>query len=176
MNTLTKAILLTGALALAACSNKNDFTGDDVVDLNNPAAGAGANGGFGAGGASDPRSVAFFQQNVGDRVLFPVDQATLTPEARSILNAQAQWLLTNSDYIATIEGHADEQGTREYNLALGARRANSVRDHLVGQGVPATRLKVVSFGKERPIEICSVEACYAKNRRAVTVLAGGLSS
>jgi len=179
MKTMTKAILLLGAMALAACSNKNDFTGDDVVDLNQGAGGAGAGAGAGlgagAGGPSDPRSVAFFQQSVGDRVLFLVDQATLTDAGRSVLSAQASWLAQNPDYNATIEGHADEQGTREYNLALGARRANTARDYLVGQGVAASRLKVVSFGKERPIEICSDEACYSKNRRAVTVLAGGLS-
>lgn len=170
MKTVTKTILLVGALALAACSTKNDFTGDDVVDLNNP---AGANAG--AGGPSDPTSVAFFQQSVGDRVLFEVDQSSLTPAGRATLDAQSRWLMQNSDYNATIEGHADEQGTREYNLALGARRANTARDYLVSQGVSAARLKVVSYGKERPIEICSVETCYAKNRRAVTVLAGGLT-
>lgn len=172
MNILAKAILLTSALALAACSNKSDFEGDDFVDLNAPVGGA---GGIGDGGPSDPRSVAFFQQSVGDRVLFLVDQATLTDAARGILSAQANWLATNPDYSATIEGHADEQGTREYNLALGARRANTVRDYLIGQGVAASRLKVVSFGKERPIEICSDEGCYSKNRRSVTVLAGGIS-
>ncbi|MEM9579905.1 MAG: peptidoglycan-associated lipoprotein Pal [Pseudomonadota bacterium] len=171
MNTWTKAVLLTGMMALAACSNKNDFTGDDVVDLNQ----AGNNGGFGAGGPQDPKSVAFFQQTVGDRVLFEVDQSSLTGQARLILDGQARWLTENPDYNATIEGHADEQGTREYNLALGERRANTVRDYLLGKGISAARLKVVSFGKERPIEICSVETCYAKNRRAVTVLAGGLS-
>ena len=74
------------------------------------------------------------------------------------------------------EGHADEQGTREYNLALGARRANAAKEYLISRGVAASRLRVISYGKERPIEICSNEACYAKNRRAVTVLAGGLTS
>ena len=90
-------------------------------------------------------------------------------------NTQATWLTTNSDYIAVIEGHADEQGTREYNLALGARRANAVREYLISRGVAGNRLKVVSYGKERPIEICSVESCYTKNRRAVTVLSSGLT-
>ena len=175
MKMITKALLLTGVLALAACSNKNDFASDDVVDLN---AGANAGAGFGAdaGGASDPRSVAFFQQNVGDRVLFDVDQSSLTGQGRIILDGQTRWLTENSDYTAIIEGHADEQGTREYNVALGERRANTVRDYLVSKGVPSSRLRVVSYGKERPIEICSAEDCYAKNRRAVTVLAAGLSS
>ncbi|MEN8936034.1 MAG: OmpA family protein, partial [Planktotalea arctica] len=96
-------------------------------------------------------------------------------QGRIILDGQTRWLTENSDYTAIIEGHADEQGTREYNVALGERRANTVRDYLVSKGVPSSRLRVVSYGKERPIEICSAEDCYAKNRRAVTVLAAGLS-
>ncbi len=87
-----------------------------------------------------------------------------------VLDGQAQWLMTNSDYLAIIEGHADEQGTREYNLALGARRANAVREYLISRGVPASRLQTISYGKERPIAVCSDEACYSQNRRAVTVI------
>ena len=102
--------------------------------------------------------------------MFAVDTSTITPEGKVILDGQAQWLLTNADYRAVIEGHADEQGTREYNLALGFRRANAVREYLVSRGVPTNRLEVTSFGKERPIEICTNESCYAQNRRAVTVL------
>jgi len=169
MKMITKAVLLMSVLALAACSNKSDFVGDDVVDLN-----AGAGSGF-DDGANDPTSVAFFQQSVGDRVFFEVDTSALTGQGRLVLDGQTRWLTTNSDYTAIIEGHADEQGTREYNVALGERRANTVRDYLVSKGVPSSRLRVVSFGKERPIEICSQEGCYAKNRRAVTVLAAGLS-
>jgi peptidoglycan-associated lipoprotein len=108
--------------------------------------------------------------------LFEVDQSNLTAIGRATLDGQAQWLMTNSDYQAVIEGHADEQGTREYNLALGARRANAAQEYLISKGVPPGRLRVISYGKERPIEICSEESCYAKNRRAVTVLAGGLTS
>ncbi|MDA7965904.1 peptidoglycan-associated lipoprotein Pal [Ruegeria sp.] len=164
MNLLSK-IAAVGALALiAACTN------------NDPSAlgggGAGANGALVPGSPSDPRSPAYFQQTVGDRVLFAVDQSTLTPQAQTILQGQADWLLANPDYVATIEGHADEQGTREYNLALGARRANAAREFLISRGVAGNRLQVVSYGKERPIEICSTEDCYAKNRRAVTVLTG----
>jgi peptidoglycan-associated lipoprotein len=102
-----------------------------------------------------------------------VDQSTLTPEAMSILEGQARWLLDNSQYMAVIEGHADEQGTREYNLALGARRANAVREYLVSRGVPVARLQTVSYGKERPLAICSDETCYSQNRRAVTVISLG---
>ena len=177
MKMITKAVLLTSVLALAACSNKSDFEGDDFVDLN-AGNNAGLNNGAGfegTGGANDPTSVAFFQQSVGDRVLFEVDQSTLSGQGRLILDGQTRWLTENSDYTAIIEGHADEQGTREYNVALGERRANSVRDYLISKGISSSRLRVVSYGKERPIEICSAEGCYAKNRRAVTVLAAGLS-
>ena len=167
MKMMTKATLLLLVLATAACTNPNRF-------------GAGGAGGAGAGcfdattgmagSPSDPRSPAFFNQTIGDRVLFAVDQSTISPEGRTILDGQAQWLLTNADYRAVIEGHADEQGTREYNLALGFRRANAVREYLVSRGVPSARLEVTSYGKERPIEVCSNEACYSQNRRAVTVL------
>jgi peptidoglycan-associated lipoprotein len=166
--------LLVAAVALSACTNPNRFGGDDT-NPSNPIGGAPLNGVV-PGSANDPSSTAYFNQTVGDRVLFEVDQATLTAGGRATLDGQATWLSTNADYQAVIEGHADEQGTRQYNLALGARRANSAREYLLSKGVPAERLRVVSYGKERPIEICSNEACYAKNRRAVTVLAGGQTS
>jgi peptidoglycan-associated lipoprotein len=110
---------------------------------------------------------------VGDRVLFAVDQSTLSDTARATLAGQAQWLNTNADYAIIIEGHADEQGTREYNLALGARRASAVQDFLISQGVSAARMRTVSYGKERPVEVCSDESCFSRNRRAVTVLSVG---
>ncbi|MWD27701.1 peptidoglycan-associated lipoprotein Pal [Aquicoccus sp. SCR17] len=176
MRLLSRAVLLTGLMALAACTNPDRFAGG--AGGMNGGAGAGAGMGAGAAGTvSDPTSPVYFQQAIGDRVLFSVDQSSLTPEAQTTLRGQAEWLMTNADYTAVIEGHADEQGTREYNLALGARRANAVREFLVAQGVAPNRLRTVSYGKERPIEICSEEACYAKNRRAVTVIAaGGLTS
>lgn len=165
-----RALLFSGlVLVTAACTNAIGY-GDDSA----ASGGAGA-GGVVPGSVSDPTSVAYFSQTVGDRVLFEVDQATLTTVGRSTLDGQAQWLQTNSDFTAIIEGHADEQGTREYNLALGARRANAAREYLISRGVPGERLRVVSYGKERPIEICSEESCYEKNRRAVTVLASGLT-
>ncbi|OAN74049.1 peptidoglycan-associated lipoprotein [Sulfitobacter sp. EhC04] len=171
MNRFLTSGILIAALAMGACTNPDRFGADG--------AGAGANAGATGvvpGSANDPTSTAYFQQSIGDRVLFEVDQSNLTAIGRATLDGQAQWLMTNSDYQAVIEGHADEQGTREYNLALGARRANAAQEYLISKGVPAGRLRVVSYGKERPIEICSEEACYAKNRRAVTVLAGGLTS
>jgi peptidoglycan-associated lipoprotein len=165
MKTTTKALLIIAALATAACTNAGRF-GDD------PAATRGAGGPdtYVQGSVDDPASPAYFTARVGDRVLFAVDQSSLSPEARVVLDGQANWLMTNPDYLAIIEGHADEQGTREYNLALGARRANAVMEYLVAKGIPQNRLRFVSYGKERPIEICSEEACYVKNRRAVTVI------
>jgi len=166
--------ILVAAVALSACTNPNRFAGDDA--LSNPQPTGTPLNNIVPGSASDPTSTAYFNQTVGDRVLFEVDQSTLTASGRATLDGQAGWLMTNADYQAVIEGHADEQGTREYNLALGARRANAAREYLLSKGVPSARLRVVSYGKERPIEICSNEACYAKNRRAVTVLAGGQTS
>jgi peptidoglycan-associated lipoprotein len=122
------------------------------------------------GDVSNPTSPAYFQEAIGDRVLFAIDQSSLDPEAMDLLNSQATWLMTNGDYEIIVEGHADEQGTRDYNVALGARRANSVKEYLNSLGVAATRIQTVSYGKERPIEICSKESCYSVNRRAVTVL------
>ncbi|WP_439156494.1 peptidoglycan-associated lipoprotein Pal [Yoonia sp.] len=166
MKMMTKVTVMVLALATTACTNPDRFGGGAGADAN-----GGANAGAGAlGSASDPSSPMFFNQTIGDRVLFAVDTSTITPEGKTILVGQVQWLLTNADYRAIIEGHADEQGTREYNLALGFRRANAVREYLVSRGVPAGRLEVTSYGKERPIEVCSQESCYAKNRRAVTVL------
>ncbi len=180
---VTKSLLLVAALGLSACNNPNRYGaggGPGGLGGAGGAGGTGANGGYvdstGLGDPSNPRSIAYFNQAVGDRVLFPVDQSSLTDQARGVLSQQAQWLQTNSDYAVIIEGHADEQGTREYNLALGARRAASVQNYLIAQGVPANRMRTISYGKERPIEICSEEACYAKNRRAVTVLSAGLGS
>lgn len=169
MKHLTKAVLMIAVLGTAACTNPDRFGNSG---------GAGAGGaGAGANDASDPNSVAYFQQTVGDRVLFEVDQSTLNDAARVTLSGQAGWLNANPEYSALIEGHADEQGTREYNLALGARRANAVQEYMSSQGITSSRMRVVSFGKERPIEICSEETCYTQNRRAVTVVsAGGLGS
>ena len=122
------------------------------------------------GDVSYPGSIAFFKNNVGDRVLFSIDQSDIDQSGKDILLAQVDWLQANSDYKIIIEGHADERGTREYNLALGARRANSAREFLVSRGIESSRIQTVSFGKERPVELCSNENCYSKNRRAVSVV------
>lgn len=117
-----------------------------------------------------PGSVADFRQNVGDRVFFDTDQSTIREDGRQTLNRQAEWLKKYGNYQITVEGHCDERGTREYNLALGERRANAARQYLVAQGIPAARVKTISFGKERPDPVGSDEAAWARNRRAVSAL------
>jgi peptidoglycan-associated lipoprotein len=170
-------LALCAALALAACNNPDRFGQGGAGDgLAGGGFGAGSVDTSGLGDPNDPRSLAYFQQRLGDRVFFAVDQHTLSPEARQTLAGQAQWLTANASYAIIVEGHADEQGTREYNLALGARRATAAKDFLVSQGVPSSRLRTVSYGKERPVEVCSTEACYSRNRRAVTVLSVGAGS
>lgn len=173
MSYVTKAMLLIAVLGLAACNNPDRF---GAGGAGGAGAGAGGIDSTGLGGPNDPTSVAYFQQTLGDRVFFAVDQSTLSDEARATLTGQAQWLQTNSDYALIVEGHADEQGTRQYNLALGARRASAAQNFLVSQGVAASRIRTVSYGKERPVEVCSTEDCYSRNRRAVTVLSMGAGS
>jgi peptidoglycan-associated lipoprotein len=158
---------LSLALSIAACSSNPD-------DL---AGAGGANGGrFGAGGASTPGSAQDFVVNVGDRVFFESDSSDLTPTATSTLDRQAQWLQRYPRYTFLIEGHADERGTREYNFALGARRAQTVRDYMASRGLGGSRMRTVSYGKERPVAVCNDISCWSQNRRAVTVLDTGASS
>jgi peptidoglycan-associated lipoprotein len=146
------AVMVAAGLALGACaSNLNQH-------------------GAGMASTASPGSQQDFVVNVGDRVFFVVDSSELTPQARSTLDKQAQWLQTYNRYSFTIEGHADERGTREYNLALGARRAQIVRDYLAARGVDANRMRTISYGKERPVAVCNEESCHSQNRRAVTVL------
>lgn len=169
MRLVTTGLLVLTLMLATACSKNGDglFGGGGSDD------GSGLNGG--AGGAIDERSISFFNQNVGDTVLFPVDQSTLTPDALAILNGQAGWLNQNPEIQILIEGHADEQGTREYNIALGGRRAEAVRAYLISQGVLDARIRIRSYGKQRPLAVCSTEECWSKNRRAVTVVTGGIS-
>jgi peptidoglycan-associated lipoprotein len=153
------AILATG-LALGACANTQTATD-----------GAGGSG-FGAGGAATPGSAQDFVVNVGDRVFFETDSTDLTATATTTLDKQAQWLARYPRYTFTVEGHADERGTREYNFSLGARRAQTVRDYLASRGVAANRMRTVSYGKERPVAVCNDISCWSQNRRAVTLLDG----
>jgi peptidoglycan-associated lipoprotein len=117
-----------------------------------------------------PGSVADFRQNVGDRVYFDTDQSVIREDGRATLARQAEWLKKYTNYAITIEGHCDERGTREYNLALGERRATAVRQYLVAQGIPAQRVSTISYGKERPEVVGSDEGAWARNRRGVTAL------
>src|ERR1700719_782356 len=146
------AALLASAMMVAACaSNPND--------PNNS-----------GGSAATPGSAQDFVVNVGDRVFFETDSTELTPQARATLDKQAQWLAQYNRYAFTIEGHADERGTREYNIALGAKRAQNVREYLASRGIDASRMRTISYGKERPVAVCDDISCWSQNRRAVTVL------
>ena len=154
-NPLIVALFLT--LAIAGCANKK--TPNTAADL-------------GLGGASTPGSSQDFTVNIGDRIFFDTDSSVIRADAQGILARQAQWLNKYGQYRIVVEGHADERGTREYNLALGARRAAATRDFLIGQGVSSQRLKTISYGKERPVAVCDDISCWSQNRRAVTTLNG----
>ena len=117
-----------------------------------------------------PGSVQDFRQNVGDRVFFDTDQSGIRDDGRATLSRQAEWLKKYTNYQITIAGHCDERGTREYNLALGERRANAAKQYLVAQGIPAQRIQTISYGKERPDPVGSDEGAWARNRNAVTEL------
>ncbi|MGE0500900.1 MAG: peptidoglycan-associated lipoprotein Pal [Rhizobiaceae bacterium] len=123
-------------------------------------------------GAATPGSAQDFTVNVGDRIFFDTDSSVIRADAQQTLAKQAQWLGQYGNYAVTVEGHADERGTREYNLALGARRAAATRDFLVARGVPGNRIRTISYGKERPVAVCDDISCWSQNRRAVTVLNG----
>jgi peptidoglycan-associated lipoprotein len=145
--------LLVGTLAMGACSRNG---------LDNPAS---ANA-----SAAVPGSQQDFVVNVGDRVFFESDSSELSSQAVATLEKQSEWLRTYPQYAFLIEGHADERGTREYNIALGARRAQAVRDFLASRGIPVQRMRTISYGKERPVAVCNDISCWSQNRRAVTVL------
>jgi len=147
------AAALIAALAVSACANKQ--AEDSMASVP---------------GAAVPGSAQDFVVNVGDRVFFETDSTELTPTARATLDKQAQWLKQYNRYAFTVEGHADERGTREYNIALGARRAQTVREYFTARGIQATRMKTVSYGKERPVAVCDNISCWSQNRRAVIVL------
>ncbi|HLG49449.1 MAG TPA: peptidoglycan-associated lipoprotein Pal [Reyranella sp.] len=123
-----------------------------------------------AGTSATPGSIADFKQNVGDRVFFDTDLSNIREDGRGTLAKQAEWLKKYTNYPITIEGKCDERGTREYNLALGERRANAVRQYLVAQGIPASRIKTISYGKERPEVVGSDEGAWARNRVGITTL------
>lgn len=153
---LRAAAMLLFVVVIAACSR----SATDNVGLT----------GVGNTGAGAPGSQQEFIVTVGDRIFFETDSSSLTSEAMATLDKQAQWLNQYANYRIMIEGHADERGTREYNIALGARRASVAVNYLVSRGVNAQRITSQSFGKERPVAICNDISCWSQNRRAVTVV------
>ena len=153
--------LIAGLLLLAACSQNPSNTG------------AGAN--TGAGNATTQSQVApgskeDFIQNVGDRVFFDFDKSVVKPEGQQTLQRQAEWLKRYPNVTVTVEGHCDDRGTREYNLALGERRATAVQRALIALGVQGNRIRTISYGKERPAVLGDNDAAWAQNRRGVTVI------
>ncbi len=155
---LRTGLIACAVLFLAACANKE--MQPDSAQL----------GPGGAGGPITPGTQRDFATNVGDIVYFSTDSSDLTPEAQQTLQKQAQWLRQYPQFTITIEGHADERGTREYNIALGARRATTVRNFMARNGINASRMRTISYGKERPVAVCDDISCWSQNRRAQTVL------
>ncbi len=145
------AAVVMATLAIAGCAKNADQNGAMA-------------------GAAAPGSQQDFVVNVGDRVFFQTNSSELTDQSRATLDKQAQWLANYNRYSFTVEGHADERGTREYNIALGARRAETVREYLISRGIPAQRMRTISYGKERPVALCNDISCWSQNRRVVTVL------
>jgi peptidoglycan-associated lipoprotein len=184
MTTMTNLMKLTAVglvmASMAACTPKRQPVGavpDQPTGATNPVYPGSGTGNIGGSntGAARPGSEQDFVVNVGDRVYFDLDSYQVSSEAFPRLDAQAQWLLRYPQITVRIEGNADERGTREYNLALGARRAESVRNYLVQRGVPAGRIDTISFGKERPIAQGSSEESWARNRNGHTaIVAGGM--
>lgn len=170
MNPWMKPLSAACLLALGACAQPAPPAQQVVDPYASSGAGALYQGDLAGGTLGAEASAQYFSTQVGDTVLFAAEQTTLTPDARAALTRQAEWLNRHTNFSAVLQGHAEETGTREYNLALGARRAGAVQEYLIAQGVAADRVRTLSFGKERPAETCSDEACYAKNRRVVTVV------
>ena len=150
---------LAAMLAITGCSRKQKLP-DNANQL-------------GLANNAQPGTTQDFTVNVGDRVFFTTDSSTLTPEARAILDKQSVWLNKYGTYSITIEGHADERGTREYNIALSARRSAATRQFLISQGIEPSRMSTIAYGKERPVALCDAESCWSQNRRAVTLVTGG---
>ncbi len=158
-----KLLCLTAALVLvSAC---------DTLGTSEGEGGAGGGAGGAAAGAARPGTQEDMVVNVGDRVFFSFDQSDLSAEAQATLDRQATWLKKYSNTKVTVEGHCDERGTREYNLALGERRATAVKNYLAAAGISTARISTISYGKERPAVVGSNEAAWAQNRRSVTVVA-----
>jgi peptidoglycan-associated lipoprotein len=160
MNLRSLGLLAAAVLLLAACKQNVDTS----ANTQGQTTATPSSSGVVAGSRED------FIQNVGDRVFFDFDKSVIKPEGQQTLARQAKWLMQYGSVTVTVEGHCDERGTREYNLALGNRRATAVKSALVALGIPASRIQTISYGKERPAVVGSNEAAWAQNRRGVTVI------
>lgn len=164
-----KIVSLIAAVALiSACS-------DDTKTGTGTGTGSGGGNTTTTENTIAPGSAQDFVVNVGDRVFFDYDSAALTSDGTAVLDRQATWLATYGSVTLNVEGHCDERGTREYNLALGEKRAKAVRDYLVSKGVAPSRLQTISYGKDNPTCTESDESCYSQNRRGVSAITGGAS-
>lgn len=155
--------VVAAVVLLAACA-------ETPTDTGNTGSGGGAGGGGMSSSAVRPGSQEDLVANVGDRVFFDTDRSTIRPDGRATLDKQSAWLKQNPSTTITVEGHADERGTREYNLALGNRRATAVKNYLVATGINANRITTISYGKERPAVVGSNEQAWSQNRRGVSVV------
>ena len=153
----TIALALSAGLAIAGCAKAPDA------------------GDFSANAGAVPGSPQDFAQNVGDRVFFESDSSDLTPKAQATLDRQVAWLRRYDRGPFTVEGNADERGTREYNFALGARRAEATKEYLIARGISSSRVRTISYGKERPVAVCNDISCWSQNRRAETHVGGDQS-
>lgn len=165
IGSLVKQVLTVGVItfALSACGGPPKGVESSGVESSSVA-------GLSASRDADIGSSQYLATNVLDRVFFAVDQSSLDAASMDVLRTQAEWLKKNRNISITVEGHADERGTRDYNLALGARRASAVRDALVSLGVSPEQVSTISYGKERPVSVCSESRCWSKNRRSVSVI------
>jgi peptidoglycan-associated lipoprotein len=174
MNGFTVALVAAGLALTAGCSKKAPKEippppGESETDVGTDTSADGADSGVGT--TALPGSRADFVQNVrSDRILFETDSYAIDDDDRSVLDSQVAWLQSNRNVRVTIEGHCDERGTREYNLALGDRRANAAKNYLSARGIDPSRMSVISYGKERPEALGSDESAWAQNRRAVTIV------
>ena len=173
MNGFTVAMVAAGLALTAGCSKKapKEIPPPPADSETDVGADTGADASSGVGTTALPGSRADFVQNVrSDRILFETDSYAIDDDDRSVLDSQVAWLQSNRGVRVTIEGHCDERGTREYNLALGDRRANAAKNYLSARGIDPSRMSVISYGKERPEALGSDESAWAQNRRAVTVV------
>ena len=176
------AALLCAGLAIAGCAKTPGEEGlagmaggADRGRYAGEGAGYDHNGGVRGTALAGPGSAQDFAQTVGDRVFFESDSSDLTPKSQATLDRQVAWL-KRYDRAFIIEGHADERGTREYNFALGARRAETTKEYMVARGIPASHIRTTSYGKERPVAVCNDISCWSQNRRAVTNVGEGSQS